>query len=60
MPVNKGIKEIDFNMYDLKKPFCAYVLNLYLKDDIINNAYSIELYKTPLGVFSKTILNDKE
>ena len=60
LPVNKGIKEIDFNMYDLKKPFCAYVLNLYLKDDIINNAYSIELYKTPLGVFSKTILNDKE
>ena len=60
LPVNKGIKEINFKDFNLKKPYCAYVLNLYLKDDVFDSNYDIELYKTPLGVFSKTVFKSKE
>ncbi|MBQ2984077.1 MAG: hypothetical protein IJD57_04710 [Candidatus Gastranaerophilales bacterium] len=52
LPVNIGINEINLAKFD-DKPFVAYVLNLYLNDDTIKKAQNIELYKTPLGVFTK-------
>ena len=55
LPVNKGIKEIGFDSFNFKKPYSAYVINLYLKDDVYKNASIIELYKTPLGVYTKSV-----
>ena len=55
LPVNKGIKEIGFDDFNFQKPYSAYVLNLYLKDDVFQNASIIELYKTPLGVYTKSV-----
>ena len=52
LPFNKGLKDINPEEYNLKKPCVFYLLNLYLKDDVFKKA-NIELYKTPLGVFLK-------
>ncbi len=52
LPVNIGINEINLAKFE-DKPFVAYVLNLYLNNDTIKKANYIELYKTPLGVFTK-------
>ena len=56
LPVNQGISTLDIEKYEIEKPSNLYVVNLYLTDNILNNAKNIELYKSPLGVFSKTEL----
>jgi hypothetical protein len=56
LPVNIGIEDIDLTKYD-SRPFVAYVLNLYLNEATIQKAEKIELYKTPLGVFTKAEFN---
>jgi hypothetical protein len=56
LPVNQGIGDINIDDYNLKKPYSAYVLNLYLEYDNFKNN-KIDVYKTPLGVFSKITSN---
>ncbi len=52
LPVNKGIEDIN-PLEENNPPFAAYILNLYLKDEAINKADKIELFKTHLGIFLK-------
>ena len=53
LQVNKGIEVINIEEYNIKKPSVCNVLNLYLTDNIYKNSSKVELFKTPLGVFTK-------
>lgn len=53
-PVNEGINDINPLEENLKPPFTAYILNLYLKNEAMLKVKNIDLYKTPLGVYLKT------
>ena len=51
--INTGINRVNPLKYGVKKNSNCYVFNLYLDDEVFNEAKNIELYKTPLGVFTK-------
>ena len=51
--INTGITEVNPKKYGVLENSNCYVLNLYLEDSVYNEAKNIELYKTPLGVFTK-------
>ena len=56
LPINSGVNTFKIENYDFKKPSVVYVLNLYLSEKTYKIAKKIELFKTPLGVFCKIII----
>ncbi len=51
--INTGINKVNPLKYGVKKDSNCYVLNLYMEDEVFDEAKNIELYKSPLGVFTK-------
>ncbi|MBQ8476668.1 hypothetical protein IJ531_06370 [bacterium] len=51
--INTGLNTVNPPDFGVKKPSVSYILNLYLDEKTFKEAKNIELYKTPLGVFSK-------
>ena len=50
--INTGLNTIDPLKYGAQKPCICYVLNLHLDEKTFSEAKEIQLYKTPLGIFS--------
>lgn len=52
LPIGLGINTFSIKNLKLQKPYCIYLLNLYLDEYTLKNT-NVELFKTNLGVFVK-------